>query len=394
MRDMTPFEIFLGAAVLIGIGAMLFIQNKKTQPVATDAESAKIIARLEKDLEGAKEKLLKNEGAGKQMFIELQQVKAKLEAVERERDSHKSAMTKVEAKREQQEKEHMRALEKIEAAERALKEERARVIHDDEERLKMAEEERDRLWNDHENDVIAVLNDLCKQPHLQFSTFSNNNLPEDFDGSLKPDFLIDFLGQYVVFDAKVSKAENLQVYIDDQVKKTSDKMKKNTKIYPHVFLVVPTEAVSELKKLVYSKDQYTFYIVSREALSPILASLKRISTYELAETLDPQKRENIINMLADLATHISYRNAHELLLTKMGTETLERVARTDPELAVEVEQKRLEKKFAAPSQSDIKRIATSLTEQNAEISSLASPKASVSKKMIDAAQNAFAQKLL
>ncbi len=394
MRDMTPFEIFLGAAVLIGIGAMLFIQNKKTQPVATDAESAKIIARLEKDLEGAKEKLLKNEGAGKQMFIELQQVKAKLEAVERERDSHKSAMTKVEAKREQQEKEHMRALEKIEAAERALKEERARVIHDDEERLKMAEEERDRLWNDHENDVIAVLNDLCKQPHLQFSTFSNNNLPEDFDGSLKPDFLIDFLGQYVVFDAKVSKAENLQVYIDDQVKKTADKMKKNTKIYPHVFLVVPTEAVSELKKLVYSKDQYTFYIVSREALSPILASLKRISTYELAETLDPQKRENIINMLADLATHISYRNAHELLLTKMGTETLERVARTDPELAVEVEQKRLEKKFAAPSQSDIKRIATSLTEQNAEISSLASPKASVSKKMIDAAQNAFAQKLL
>lgn len=394
MRDMTPFEIILGVAVLIGIGAMLFLQNKKTNPVATDADSAKVIGKLEKDLESAKEKLLKNEGAGKQMFIELQQVKAKLEAVERERDAHKSAMTKIEAKREQQEKEHMRALEKIEAAERALKEERARVIREDEERLQVQEEERDRLWNDHENDVIAVLNDLCKQPHLQFSTYSNNNLPEDFDGSLKPDFLIDFLGQYVVFDAKVSKAENLQIYIDDQVKKTADKMKKNAKIYPHVFLVVPTEAISELKKLVYSKDQYTFYIVSREALSPILASLKRISTYELAETLDPQKRENIINMLADLATHISYRNAHELLLTKMGTETLERVARTDPELAVEVEQKRLEKKFAAPSQSDIKRIATSLTEQNAEISSLASPKASVSKKMIDAAQNAFAQKLL
>jgi hypothetical protein len=61
---------------------------------------------------------------------------------------------------------------------------------------------------------------------------------------------------------------------------------------------------------------------------------------------------------------------------------------------MEVEQKRIEKKMNGLSPSDIKRIAGSLTEQNAEITSLASPKTSVSKKMIEAAEAAMSQKLL
>lgn len=391
---MTTFEIILATVLSIGIGMTIFLQLRRPKNSESHDSTVREIATLERDLESARDKLSKNEGAGKQMFIELQQVKAKLESTEAEKQQLQKHVTKFETTREQQERENHDMINKLQNAEKALEKERQRVIENEATKRKIAEEERDRLWNDHENDVITTLNDLCKQPQLQFTSFSNSNLPDDFDGSLKPDFLIDFLGQYVVFDAKVSKAQNLQTYIDEQVKKTTEKMKKNDKIYPHVFLVVPTEAISELKKLTFSKDHYTFYVVSREALSPILASLKRISTYELAETLDPQKRENIINMLADLATHISYRNAHELILTKMGTETLERVARTDPELAEEVEQKRLEKKFAAPAPSDIKRIATSLTEQNAEIASLASPKAAVNKKMIDTAQSVMSDKLL
>lgn len=391
---MTGFEIAFGVIVLLGIGASLVMQMRRPAAATDTRDWSKEVAKLENQVETEKAEHNKMAGANKQMYAELAQAKAKLQSIEKERDTLQTTLTKIEAKREQQEKEHARGLEKIDAAERALKEERQRVLESEVKAKEMAEEERDRLWNDHEVTVISTLVDLCKQPHLQFKSYSNNNLPDDFDGSLKPDFLIDFLGQYVVFDAKVSKAQSLQTYIDDQVKKTAEKMKKSDKIYPHIFLVVPTEAVRELKKLSYSKDNYTFYVVSRESLSPILASLKRISTYELAETLDPQKRENIINMLADMATHISYRNAHELLLTKMGADTLERVARTDPELAEEVDQKRLEKKLSALSPSEIKRIAGSLTEQNAEISSLASPKAAVKKNMIDAAQNVISQRLL
>lgn len=392
---MTPFDITLLVVVVLGFGGLLAVQMRRPQTSASETrDTEREIARLQKDLEQEKKERSELAGKGKEMFNQFKNMEADYKAVMKERDALQKIVTKYETTREQQEKNHHDMINKLQNAEKALEKERARVIEHEAETRAMAEEERDRLWNDHENDVIAVLSDLCKQPHLQFRTYSNNSLPDDFDGSLKPDFLIDFLGQYVVFDAKVSKAQNLQTYIDDQVKKTAEKMKKSDKIYPHIFLVVPTEAVSELKKLVHTKDQYTFYVVSREALAPILASLKRISTYELAETLDPQKRENIINMLADLALHISYRNAHELILTKMGADTLERVARTDPELAEEVEQKRAEKKVSSLSPSEIKRIAGSLTEQNAEISSLASPKASVNKKMVEAAESVMVQKLL
>lgn len=390
---MTAFEIVLGILVVAGIAVTIGLQLRRGPSTLTPDLSAEV-AGLKKELDQEKRERSELAGKGKELFNQFKNLEAEYKMAIKERDQLQKVVTKHETTAEQKEREHRDMVQKLENAEKALEKERQRVIKDEETARMQADEERDRLWNDHENNVISLLNDLCKQPHLQFTTYSNNKLPDDFDGSLKPDFLIDFLGQYVIFDAKVSKAQNLQVYIDDQVKKTATKIKKNAQIYPHVFLVVPTEAVTELKKHVYPHDAYYFYVVSPEAIAPILASLKRISTYELAETLDPQKRENIINMLAELATHISYRNAHELILTKMGAETLERIARTDPELAAEVEQKRSEKKHASITPTDIKRIAQSLTEQNAEIASLASPKASVGKDMIDAADKAMSQKLL
>lgn len=389
MRIMTVFEIVLGLIVLGGFGVM-FTMMRRTGPSNESAD----VAVLRKELEKEKSEKSELAGKGKELYDRFKNVEADLKATIKERDQLQKIITKFETSAEQREKEHRDMVQKLENAERALEKERARVIREEEADRARAEAERDRLWNDHENTVISLLTDLCKLPHLQFTTFSNNNLPDGFDGKLKPDFMIEFLDQYVIFDAKVSKAQSLQTYIDDQVKRTAAKIKKNDAIYPHVFLVVPTEAIGELKKHVYPQDNYYFYVVSPEALAPILASLKRISTYELAETLDPQKRENIINMLTDMATHISYRNAHELILTKMGAETLEKVARTDPELAAEVDLKRSEKKNGSIAPSDIKRIASSLTEQNAEIHSLASPKASVSKQMMDAAEKAMSQKLV
>lgn len=392
---MNIFFASIAALCLLGIFVSLFLQLKNTRGMSqSDGDALRALAKLEKDLENEKREKNELAGKGKELYDRFKNLESEYKVAAKERDNLQKELTKIEAKREEHEKERLRMLEKIEAAERALREERHRVIAQEQEDREALEAERDRLWNDHENDVVATLIDLCKLPHLQFTSFSNTNLPDDFDGSLKPDFLIDFLGQYVIFDAKVSKAQNLQTYIDDQVKKTTEKVKKSGKIYPHIFLVVPTEATKELKKLTYSKDQYTYYIVSRESLSPILAFLKRISSYELAETLDPQKRENIVNIIAELASHINFRNAHELLLTKAGVETLERVVRTDPELATEVEKKRIEKKYSGPSPSDIKRIASSLTEQNAEITSLASPKASVQKKMILEAESVMRERSL
>ncbi len=391
---MTTFEIILSVLFSIGLIFVFFLYLRTNTKGNNDETALKEIGKLQKDVEVAQKEKNEIAGKGKQLYDNFKSMESELKVTLKERDALQKSVSKYEALYEQREKEYQQMAMRIEAAEKALKEERQRVIREDEERLEEREKERDRLWAEHEHSVIASLHELCKQPQLQFTTFTNTNLPEEFDGSLKPDFLLKFLNQYVIFDAKVSKAQSLQAYIDDAVKKTAEKVRKNQTIYPHIFLVVPTEAISELKKLVYAKDEYYFYIVSREALAPILASLKRISTYELAETLDPQKRENIIHMLSELSTHIAYRNAHELLLTKMGADTLERVSKTDPELAEEVEQKNTERKLTQLSVSEIKRIASSLTAQNTSIQELTSPKPSVKKKMVEVAELVMSERLL
>lgn len=390
---MTALIALFGTILTIGIVALIVLQLRRPAGQQTQ-DQTKDIARLEKELETERQKRSEQEGKGKQLYSSFKNLEADHKAALKETDSLKERVTKFETRREQMEKEHRQMVEKLESAQQALREERQRVIREEEEMRKHAEEERDRIWAEHENAVVALLTDLCKQPQFHFTSFTNKTLPEGFDGSLKPDFLIEFLDQYVIFDAKASKAQSLQTYIEDAVRKTADKIRKNPKIYPHVFLVVPTEAISELKKVVYPKDELRFYIVSREALAPILESLKRISHYELAEQLDPQKRENIINIIAELATHISYRNAHELILTRMGTDIIERTTLLDPELAAEVEHKQSEKKLSQLAPSEIKRLVSSITEQNIAIQNLASPKAAVKKSTVKAAGEVISQKLL
>ncbi len=390
---MNTALITIGLLLIVGIGTLIALQLKKPNQSSVQ-DLSKDFARLEKDLETEREKRNQLEGKGKQMYDNYKSLEAEYKATQKERDTLKDRIAKFEARRESAEKEQRQAVEKLENAERAFKEERQRIVREEEENRHHAEEERDRIWAEHENAVVAQLLDLCKQPQLQFTSFTNKNLPEEFDGSLKPDFLIEFLGQYVIFDAKASKAQSLQTYIDDAVKKTAEKVRKNAKIYPHVFLVVPTEAIPELKRVIYPKDELMFYVISREALAPILASLKRIATYELAEQLDPQKRENIINMLAELTAHIDYRNAYDIILTQLGAQTLEKMQKLDPTITSEVEQKLTERKLPQLSASELKRIASNVTEQNLALKQMTSPKASVKKSSVDAAQAMMAQKLL
>src|SRR3989338_6741960 len=263
-------EILLGSVIVIGIGVVIVLQLKpKGSAVAESKEIGELQAKLEKAL-SEKDEL---SGKGKQLFVDVTNVKSDLKALQHERDTLQRRLNEFEAKEERKEKEFTERLEKLEGAKEKLEEERHRVIREDEERRELELHERDRMWANHENHVIATLTDLCKQPQFRFTAYTNTNLPEGFDGSLKPDFLVEFLDQYIIFDAKISKAKSLQTYVNDQVKKTVEKVKNNDQIYKHIFLVVPTSAIAELKNHQYTVDGYTLYVISPEALPPILASL-------------------------------------------------------------------------------------------------------------------------
>lgn len=337
------------------------------------------IARMTVKLDTERSEKDKWAGTNKQMFLEATKLEAKIEGLTMERDNLKKQVVKFETEKEQHERDFAEKMTKLEGVKNSLDQERQRVIREDEERMQQELAERDRLWNDHENTVVALLTDLCKLPQFAFTSYSNTNLPEGFDGSLKPDFMIDFLGQYIIFDAKVSKSKSLQTYVNDQVKKTVEKVKDNDRIYKTIFLVVPTSAISELKSHHYVAEGYSIFVISPEALPPILASLKRITAYELAEQMDPQQRENIIQTIAELDFHIHLRNATDMVLSKMGVDLLQKTQRIDPAITEEVALKKIPMNAKASiAASEIKKIVANLTDQNIEIQRLVSPEAPVS----------------
>lgn len=391
---MTTYEILIGGLIFAALSFIIWLQLKKPKldPSARDWKSEFI--RIEAELKSTDKKLETESQRAAQLEKDLQKTignrdalvqsqavaKAELEAERKNITKLDAEIAKFAAEKEQKFKEHQVGIDKINQADQALKDERGRVLESEKAKKEKSEQERDRLWNDHEVNVVSWITDLCKQPSFSFTCFSNTTLPqEDFIGKFKPDVVISFLNQYVIFDAKVSKAENLNTYIQDQVKSTASKIEAaqmGSKIYPHIFLVVPTEAIAQLPKLHHIQGDYTFYIVSKESIAPILSLLKRITTYDLAESIDPQKREKFIHNLADLVSHIRYRNAHDLLLVEKGIEVLLNVKERDPELAHEVEEKTKDKKTVLKP-TDIKRLASSMEVQKEDAASLKQPIAPV-----------------
>jgi hypothetical protein len=363
--------VLLGFA---GIGGLLL----RRSPVSSDSELTRRVAEME--------------GKNKQMYAQMVDLKAQLSQAQKEKADQQRMLAKHEEATERREKEFSQMTMRLEKADQSLQEERARVIREEEARRQRMEADRDRVWADHETNVIAAMTALCKAPHLGFTHYTNLNLPDGFDGSLKPDFMIEFLGQYVIFDAKASKAESLQTYITNAVKDTVKKIRKNDRIATTIFLVVPTQAIHELKTHYYPLDGYSIYVVSPESLGPILSSLKKITTYELAEQLDPQKRENLINLLATMDFQISLQNAASLYLTQSGIDALEQAAAIDPELWDEAQRKKKEMKI--PAFTEIKRLVHDLDTQQEAVASLVSPKARIQKKDIQRAKEAIIDRLL
>jgi len=323
-------------------------------------------------------------GKGKQLYDNYKNIESDLKIAIKERDTLAARITKFEAHQEQLEKNMEEKFEKAESMREAFEDEKRRIRHEDEEREQREREERDRMWAEHENNIVSLLTDLCKKPQLSFTSFDNTNLPEGFHGTLKPDFMIEFLGQYVIFDAKVSKSENMQIYIRDQVKKTAGKVKgKQEKIYPTIFLVIPTDAITELKKLSYYEEGFSFFIVSPEALAPILASLKKIESYEFAQGMDPQERENVVDLVAQFDFHISSRNAVDFLLMQHGLETLAKTEQIDPELARDAAIKKAKMRSLAFNSAEHKQLAANPELLREKMQEFVKPKAQISQEELD-----------
>jgi len=357
----------------------MYFQSGKKEPQGenTELRLQGEIGELKAELKAEQSEKDKLSGQGKALYAENTSLRAENKSLTEKNDELKDLLAKFRAEQKRQESEFQERITKLDAAKNSLEEERIRIRREDENLKAQIIAERDRMWAEHESEVITHLNDLCKLPEYAFSTYSNTELPDGFDGRLKPDFMVEFLEQYIIFDAKSSKSENLQIYISDQVKKTATKIQGNSQIYTAIFFVVPVDAIATLKKRHFYEQGYSFFVISPEAIAPILASFKKIQAYEFAEQMDPQERENITSLIAEFDQHINFTNAAHLLLTQRGIHSLDKVKSLSGEIQDEVRQKKDKMRLKSFKPTDIKNFMMGTHVQQQAISEHVSPKSDI-----------------
>ena len=214
------------------------------------------------------------------------------------------------------------------------------------------------------------MKEICQKPSLLVPNF-DNNLPDDFDTSSKPDFMIRLLDQYVVFDPKLSKPENLQTYLATQAKKTADKLRKSSsfdRIYKSVFFIVPSVALQYLRQYSFYEQGFMFYIIPTESFEPVLTTLKRLEEYDLADKYDPQERENIVNLIAAFEQHIRQQNATNILSAVRGLGVLAEKQLIPAEVVDAVEAARKNIRLYSLRPAELKKLVENPELQIGEIS--------------------------
>jgi len=123
-----------------------------------------------------------------------------------------------------------------------------------------------------------------------------------------PDNTLKICDEFVIFDAKSPASDdlfNFPGYLKDQAERAR-KYAKQENVKTDLFFVVPSNTLDVLKTTVYRLADYTVYIISTDALEPIISCLKKIEDYEFAKELSPEERENICRIIGKFG-HLSKR---------------------------------------------------------------------------------------
>jgi hypothetical protein len=380
------------ASLAAGVVAAIFLLLKKPEfnNILSDNKIIEENARLNADLsqknqnigklneELQNEKTHKNQLSGKNegLLVQVTNLESEKRNLLKEKESLVEEISNFKATDSGRKKEFDDNIKKLNDAKISLDNEMQRVRREDEERLQKEKEERNRMWAEHEENIKVQLTELCKTPQYSFKSYDNNNLPADFGGKFKPDFLIEFLGQYVIFDAKVSESD-LQTYINNNVKSTVEKINNNPKIYSVIFFVVPTDAIKSLKKIRFYEQGHEFFIIPPEAIEIVLSSFKKINSYELAQQLDPRDRENIVNLIAEFDYHINMRNALDLLASESGVSVLKKAGALRDDIKEEISMRKKGMRLQQFAPTDIKTLMVGTEVQQEKIEELISPKIAI-----------------
>ncbi|NOT74781.1 MAG: hypothetical protein HOP08_07615 [Cyclobacteriaceae bacterium] len=237
---------------------------------------------------------------GQDLKDELTITKEKLNSVEKEVRDLRDDNSKLRKDEEFRRQDHSNAVSSLKQIQEKFQKDRERELDDKKnneiQRLMRQKE----TWLNHEERVSNAIRAVCSKHTVEYV----DKVP--FKG--EPDNTIKIIDEYVIFDAKSPASDDLSNF-PSYLKNQTESVKKYAKeenVRREIFLVVPTNTLETLDNFIYRLPDYTVYIISLDALEPIIVSLKAIEQYEFAQELSPEERDNICRVLGKFA-HLSKR---------------------------------------------------------------------------------------
>ncbi|GAB1445419.1 hypothetical protein MASR2M41_11130 [Flammeovirgaceae bacterium] len=185
-------------------------------------------------------------------------------------------------------------IQRMEQMKESFEKEKQRLA---DERLREAEQKMAKMketWILHEENVKLRMKAICQKETIDYV----EQVP--FKG--RPDNTISICNEYVVFDAKSPAGDDLGNFFS-YIKNQVDAAKKyigQENVRKDIYLVVPSNTVEVIKQFSFNMGSYNAYVITADALEPVLLSLKKIEEYEFAEQLSPEDRESICRVIGSL----------------------------------------------------------------------------------------------
>ena len=263
--------------------------------------------------------------AFEQVKTENTTLKEKLSNIEQERNNLKNENVFLKKEEENRNETLRKSIESTNTLQESLTKEKERL---NDERVKETEDRLEKMkwtWGEHEKDVENHLQLICRNHVIKY--ISQEEFPHPRN---KPDNSIEIMDQLIVFDAKSPANDDLSNF-PKYIKIQTESLKKYAKhddVKKDLFLAIPSNTQHVMNQFTYNIGDYNVYIITKDALEPIILSLKKIEEYEFADKLSPEERDNVCRIIGKFA-HTTKRRiqidqffAEEFLdtLNKAGTQ--------------------------------------------------------------------------
>lgn len=188
-------------------------------------------------------------------------------------------------------------------------------------------------WARHQDNAQEFIKSICQKHTIEYV----DKVP--FKGS--PDNTIKISNEFVIFDAKSPASDDLRNF-PTYIKLQTESVKKYIKekdVKKDIFLVIPSNTVDAIDKFSHNMGDYNVYVITLDALEPIILSLKKLEDYEFIKQLSPEERNNIYRVIGRFA-HITKRRIQ--VDQFFAQESLDIVTKSDRELPREALEKVME----------------------------------------------------